>query len=274
MTFRLFGTLILAGALASLLFACSQRPNAILPRNEAQTPIFYPGHRFALGLSAGPIWYQKTPEFPQDPPVKGFGQAIKLEFEPDFNLNWTPWASSGLLPIYWSFLLTGDQYEGENLKTGKLHLTLGGGAEIAYDGAWTVGTGLDLTGKILFTPRFYGILGASGVFPQSDDYFVGSGIAQVGHQLTEKLSLAVFGTHSLIVLPEGYYTEQMGAFYTDGDHLSQVGIRSLYYFGRNHILGPTVSAMFRNGAAGDPHQYRVALTYTYVAGQINRPPAP
>jgi hypothetical protein len=259
---------------SALLTGCARV--AMKPRNEAQTPVFFPGAYFDIGLEGGAEWHKAPPVPPETGPQGPFRLRYdipEIEGGRGFIVNWNDWADSYLIPVYWMFLLTGEQYEGENLKTGKPHLALEGGLENFQYGEekWTIGTGLALSGKYLFTPRTFATLRAKAEFPQTDEYFIASLSGQVGRQLTERLSLSVFATPSRIFLPEGYQVTERGANYRDGDMRTVAGARALFYFRSRHIFGSEAGMLFRNGEASDPHRLYASLTYRYVFDLKEKP---
>lgn len=233
------------------------------PVNEINQPVFYRLDYVAAEALAGAAFSRDSEEAPREP---------GLWFEPrvTFEKNINPRAGFSFWPLYWNFLLTGDQYDaGGNPETGKLNLAAHGGLNgIGYSSrdGWLLGAALGLRGKYLHDDRFFlrgGLLAevADLAAPGKSLLSLESGL---GCQVTPVHSLLV--SHALILhkADSGRYHFRHGLRFFDGDLGNEFRLGHKAYLTPSHIVGPEIGYGFRNGEMGGAGYFLVGLKYRYV----------
>lgn len=257
--------------LLAFLAGCTSRPR-LTPQNQINEPVFYSKPYASIGIGVGEqLNFQR--DFTQryaTPQKERLIDPALIWFYP---VN--DWAGFYLLPTYWIFLLTGDQYErmpdGEpgsgSLQQGKLHVALSGGLSgLAYSGrdGWEAQYQALLQGKYRFSER---------VFAQADygkTVFGDFGTALdgwnagVGYQWTPGLSLFFNYNGSVLTLPKYQRAALNGMEFQDNDVLSTVGLTVPWYLAARHIVVPEIAYGHRNSSGLEGSLMRASLLYRFV----------
>lgn len=237
---------------AFVLLACGPG-RFLVPRNESEEPVFRQSHFASAGGSGG---FAST--------EAGYYLQPLIWCE----ANVSPWASFTNLPLYWNFLLSGDQYDGETLQRDRLHLSLHGGlAGLAYSSrdGWEFPGNVILQGKYLTGSWF--LVPAVGVDlhdlrePAST---AGRASLSLGYQADDRNSLRVGYGFTRYQLPGGRSLDHRGVAFRDGETRSDLQVRHSLYLAGRHVLGPEAGVSIRNRDPAENHSLSAGFHYRYV----------
>jgi hypothetical protein len=249
-------------AMAFLVVGCSNKPR-VNPINEINDPVFFNDHYLSIGATVGVQGSNNEIDS-----IYHFGPMIEPWIAISGNVN--SWASYQVWPLFWNFLLTGEQYSmGGALKTGKLHLAVFGGLNsIGYsqgDG-WRFGAGTGIRAKILFSPIVFSEVTTALQLSDFRSTERGALSAELvsGIQFSPKNSLSLQLASTLYQTEDRRYFGSHGLAFYDNDVDSEIRIRFRTYITPNHVLGPEMGYGLLNLRGGQDDYYLAGITYRYV----------
>jgi hypothetical protein len=249
-------------ALALIIWGCSSTPR-LQPINRINEPLFSRANYASLGIRPGRSWVD----------LEGDGQSRQgIYLTPDFSLDYNvnEWASYLLLPTYWNFLMTGNQYaDSLNLRRRKLHLTMHGGLNgVFYSARNGLGFPAEwgLAAKYLCNDWIYLAshigLGIFDIKEASENHYDFGG--ELGWQMTKKSAFSLSYAFMHFHLSGYHNVNRFGLWHFDGDSNSELFLKHAYYIRGKHIIGPEIGYGYRNSGS-DGRKYLLAgFTYRYV----------
>lgn len=242
----------LALVLSGVLLACGPG-KFLVPRNESEEPVIRQSHFASVGGSGGAAT------------EAGYYLLPLIWCEASV----APWASFTNLPLYWNFLLSGDQYDGGGiLLRQRLHLSLHGGLSgLAYSSrdGWEFPGNVVLQGKYLDGRWF--LVPALGVDIHDlmkRGSLAGRGSLALGFQADDRNSLRVGYGFTRYRLPAGSSLDHRGIRYRDGESRSDVQVRHSLYLAGRHVLGPEAGVSLMNRDPAGNLSLSAGLHYRYV----------
>jgi hypothetical protein len=257
----------LALCLMFCLMACANGKR-LQPPNQINEPVFYSRPYAALGLGLG-----EQLNFQRDFTQRYATPKKQLLVEPV--LTWfyplNAWAGFYLLPTYWTFLLTGEQYDTtagfESLRTGKLHLALSGGLSgLAYSGreGWEAQFQVLLQGKYRFSERVFSQADYSRLIFGNFETALDGWNAGLGYQWLPALSVFVNYQGAVLTLSEYQVATLNGMEFQDNDLLSVVSVTTPWYVTPKHVVTPEIAYGHRNSSGREGSLIRAGLQYRFV----------
>jgi hypothetical protein len=232
--------------LSAILAACAPS-GRILPRNESNEPVFYKTHYFSFGNAVSAARLRE----------KGDDDSLSLRYFHPIVLgyiNMGPWASFFALPVFWNFLLTGEQYaDSRSLQSGKLHVALHGGLTglgFSSRRGWMADERIGLAGKYLFGPRLFWSQALLADWHQSQgrDSLAGENLSnvvlagQLGRQFTDGLSSSLLYSMSYYHDKDHIANNRAGGLGMRSEtFLHELGWRSSWYWTPRNVLGFSAS---------------------------------
>jgi hypothetical protein len=248
-------------AVGTLALGCAKTPIR-KPINEANRPVFHTTHQLSLGAEAFRTFHggesevrTERKDFHWQPTVEAF-------------VNVTPWAGYHMLPVFWTFLLTGEQYaDSSRLRVGRLHAAASGGLSgLAYSQRDGFSTRYEasLLGKYLFTPRLFATAVVHGDMLESNGQtsFRSYTILRAGLQAWGDNSVTLDYSRLRFHLPSGTQESMDGLQYRDGEDFNRLTLRHDCYLRAKHVFGPEIGLGWRN--TGDKPALRAGLHYRFV----------
>lgn len=253
--------LFAAGWVAISLAGCASAPMT-LSRNEINEPVFHETHYATLGVSAGPVAGLSR---------DSGGYRRDFYFLPRFlyEYNVSPWASFTLWPVFWNFLLTGNQFaENSDLRIGKPLIALHGGISgFAYsqrEGFLFPGLAV-LSGKYRFNESWFAdctgeiqLRDARSAANSTYGFSMGLG-DQVGAKNSLNLGYAI-----------EYFRSEPGLTYSDhhlefrdGNAQTKLSLSHSYYPSPHHVLGPELIFSFKDSDFRNENYVALGLHYDY-----------
>ena len=250
--------------LAGLFAGCSSTPR-VRPINSINEPVFHAGNYASMGLAMG----------------KGLSNGADYSWMRDrsfiysrktlaWNYNSTKWASFSVIPIYWSFLLTGEQYaDSLHLIPRKLHATLHGGVNgFSYSqrSEWAFPADLGLGAKYLFNQRSYLTADAAynlfHILDSRQDYVLLR--LACGYQATSANALELSYQYAYFRMGDHSSSTKNLVVHRNGDSNTELFLNHYYSIGGRHVLGPEIGWGSKNLRIGSDTYYMAGLTYRYV----------
>ncbi|MDB5103169.1 MAG: hypothetical protein JWP91_858 [Fibrobacteres bacterium] len=245
-----------------LAIGCTNMPR-VNPTNEINQPVFFSGHY----MSAGATFGVQSVNNELDSTYQ-IGPLIEPLLAISGNVN--SWASYLFWPLFWNFLLTGEQYSTIGvLKTGKVNLAVFGGMNsIAYSqrDEWEFGVGTGIRAKILFSNTIYSEITTAlqlSDFRRLERGYLSTHLTN-GFQFSPKNSVALDWTSTLYKIEERRYFGAHGLAFYNQDVNNEIRARLTTYFTANHVLGPEIGYGFLNLRGGRDDYYLIGVTYRYV----------
>lgn len=248
--------------LAFWVVGCASVPKT-LPKNEINEPVFHQTDFNSLGVAVGPTWTQREGG---DTYRKG------IYVLPNFIFNYkvSDWASYSLLPVFWNFRLSGEQYsDSAHLKVRKLHIALHGGISgIGYSSrdGWVSSGLVSLEGKYLINRNwFVGTTLKSGWDDlEAWDTRVDRLTLGAGTQISDRNSLKLSYSLNRFELPRNTAYNYGEIYHLDGDTRTEVGLRHTYYAWRKHVLGSDLGFAYRNYSPSKTMQLSAGVHYAFM----------
>jgi hypothetical protein len=253
--------LLFLPAFAALLLGCTNAPIR-KPINEANRPVFHTTHQVSLGGEAFRAFHSGENEG-RDP-----RENYRLEPVLEAFVNVTPWAGYHLLPVYWSFLLTGEQYaDSSRLRVGRLHAAAAGGLTgLSYSQRDGFSSRYEaaLLAKYLWTPRLFTTAAAYGDMLESngETSFRSTADIRAGVQAWDNNSVTLGYTRIRHYQPSGGEVFRDGLRYGDGEDFNRLALRHACYLRAKHVFGPEIGLGWRN--YGDKPSLRAGFHYRFV----------
>jgi hypothetical protein len=254
-----------------LLFGCASKPKFI-SKNEANDPLFYPKNHATIGTSIGSVWADKAVFYNFfGPPIKE-GYKADLYFNPTFSydVNISKWASYQVWPLYWKFLLTGEQFEDSlHLKVNKVHVVIEGGPNgIAYSARDGLTTSIALAGRLkyLFNKNLFSetILHYSMYNTKEPKYSIVTLFSEIGSQISAHNSISLSYSSAYYNIPRFTGNSVYGIVFEKDESLNEVMLKHSFYLFKKNIFGPEVSFGFKNYALEKDNYFKVGVHYSYV----------
>ncbi|GEM_PF-4185961 len=247
----------------SMLAACSWFPH-VRPINSINDPVFHAPGYAAIGGTL--IKAFNGPGTHLDPDQSTF------EFQPILLWETTssPAVSHSIIPVYWEFLITGDQYrDSVHLIPHKLHATIHGGMtgiEYTWRDDWVFPADIGVKAKYLIDDAQYLVSDASlelfHVLRLRRNF---SHLHLLyGFQADEWNALELSYRVSYFLIEPGAYATKFGIPHSKGDFNNEVFLNHWHSFRGHHLLGPEVGWGFRNLDYGTEAYFLAGLSYRYV----------
>ena len=247
------------------MLGCAGQPH-IRPPNELNEPVFHATRYFSMGAAGGQT-VSRNDDLRIFGPVED--PLWSLYFQPVFifDIPVSRWAGYSGLPVYWNFLLTGEQYaDTTHLLSGKWNIAAHGGiAGISYSQrtGWEVPANLEINFKRTIGTAFFldGEIGAETFHirhPERRREFTGLGF---GWQATERNSFKLESHFDAYRLSPAQWIEERAMKLRGDDYLLSFSLRHSYY-ARGNSVGPEIRYGFRNGEPKDA-LLEFGLAYAY-----------
>lgn len=243
------------------LSGCAGTNWATLAPNTIDEPVFHRATNISLGASRTQ-WYD---------PASGKDsaeEAIKLNARADVPVN--EWAGFSFLPVYWNFLLTGEQYQDSiHLMPEKLNIAMGGGlAGISFSSrdGWKFPIAIGAQAKYLFDRRFFAKSVISTEITDASDPENGQtwGLLGLGAQLTNQIAVVATTNLDRVFAAPNSYFNMYGVSVLDGELTSTSGLTLDWYPTPKHVLSVSVDRFFRTDTPSNSSRWLFSAQYNYV----------
>jgi hypothetical protein len=252
------------------LVACTNRPR-LKPVNQINEPVFHVKPYATLGIGGGQIYKQGgVSGFYYGMPTPERSEAVYVEPVVNWFFPVTKWAGFYLIPTYWNFLLTGDQYRDAELnflQTRKLHVAVNGGLSgLSYSGrgGWTTQFGSAVLAKYLFDNRIFSEADYQATVYNKFTAIIQNWNVGLGYQWHPKVSVFANYGGTFFRLQENTYTSQNPFDYFDRDIRSEFTLTTPWYLNSKHILTPEFAYGMRNGGGSDGTLFKMGAHYRFV----------
>jgi hypothetical protein len=255
---------------AAFLFACAPGAPKIIPQNEINEPVFHKTPYGGLGASQGKVWSS----FDERRLLSGHavrdmeGIYFSPRFYLDYNVN--AWAGYTLLPVFWNFLLTGEQYsDSTHLALRKLNVALHAGVSgLAYSQAsgWVMSGLVDFEGKYLVDGRTFLQSGIGREIYDLDDitHAINRFSAGIGEQVSERNSVILAYDIFYYDIPKRSGTNYQGIGFAAKDTRTEVTLRHTWFAGHRNSVGPEIAYFYKNLDFIRNHGVKLGLHYDYI----------
>ena len=228
-------------------------------------PVFFGGDHLTIGAGLGSVWADRD-----------FGKKYEpsLYVSPAFfyEVNVTSWASYTVWPLYWKFLLTGNQYaDSSSLRIGKINVAVSGGVSgIAYnqkDGLTTsFALGAEL--KYLFNQCLFNETSIQYDMynTKKPAYALSNLSTSLGVQIDRSNSLTLAYDLVYYRIPENEFSNKYGLLFGDTEGGSELMISHSLYLTPKHRLGPEIGFGYRNLDFTGKNYFKAGFHYRYSFG--------
>ncbi|MEK7391567.1 MAG: hypothetical protein AAB214_03285 [Fibrobacterota bacterium] len=245
------------------LSACAGLKSANLAPNTINEPVFHKDPDIAFGISRTQWNDPATGKDSND-------GAFNLNLRANFPVN--EWAGFSYLPVYWTFLLSGEQYkDNTHLRVGKLNLALAGGiAGFSYSSSngLKFPAALGLHAKYLFDEFFYANSVISTEFTNVSDLHNGhvSGCLGVGSQLTETIAIVATAQINRVFASPFHYFDMHGVQVYNGGITTNTSMAFDWYPTPKHNFSASVTHFDLLDSGNPASRWLFSGQYSYVFG--------